>query len=309
MRNDINDIDENTNEDLVDLLRDILGKEKNYYSNRGQISFNCPYCDDGRGKGNLEINIYKEAYHCWSCGDSEGTHGHLGKLIDILGKKKHKKLYNLLRPESEQKEIKQKKKNLKLPEGFTKFSDSNPIYPIYKQAKNYLANRGITTDIIEKYQIGFCDKGSHSGRIIVPSFNNEGELNYYIARSWDPHTKMKYKNPEAEKDQIIFNENLIDWKKDIYLVEGVFDGFFLENSIPMLGKHLSQLLFDTLYEKSKKNIIICLDGDAFQNGLKLYHELNGGKLYGKIKIVQLPKDKDVCDLRGQIDEYYITIKD
>jgi DNA primase len=309
MRNDNNDIDESVDDDLFDLLRDILGKEKNYYSNRGQISFNCPYCDDGRGKGNLEINIYKEAYHCWSCGDSDGTHGHLGKLIDILGKKKHKKLYNLLRPESEQKEIKQKKKILKLPEGFVKFSDSNPIYPIYKQAKNYLANRGITDDIIEKYQIGFCDKGSHSGRIVVPSFNKEGELNYYVARSWDPHTKMKYKNPEAEKDQIIFNENLIDWKKDIYLVEGVFDGFFLENSIPMLGKHLSQLLFDTLYEKSKKNIIICLDGDAFQNGLKLYHELNGGKLYGKIKIVQLPKDKDVCDLRGQIDEYYIIIKD
>jgi len=120
---------------------------------------------------------------------------------------------------------------------------------------------------------------------------------------------MKYKNPEAEKDQIIFNENLIDWKKDIYLVEGVFDGFFLENSIPMLGKHLSQLLFDTIYEKAKKNIIICLDGDAYENGLKLYHELNGGRLFGKIKIVKLPQDKDVCDLKGQINEYFVTIKD
>jgi len=52
-----------------------------------------------------------------------------------------------------------------------------------------------------------------------------------------------------------------------------------------------------------------LDGDAWDNALKLYREINGGKLYGKIKIVHLPKDKDVCDLRGQIDEYYTQIKD
>jgi DNA primase len=156
--------------------------------------------------------------------------------------------------------------------------------------------------------MGFCDKGSHAGRIIVPSYDKNGELNYYIARSWDPNSRAKYKNPEAEKDKILFNEKLIDWKKDIYIVEGVFDGFFLLNSIPMLGKHMSELLFGELYSKAKKKIIIALDGDAYENALKLYHELNGGDLYGKIKIVKLPKDKDVCDLKGQIDEYYITIR-
>ena len=173
---------------------------------------------------------------------------------------------------------------------------------------NYLKGRGITMDIIEKYQIGFCDKGTHSGRIVIPSFDIDGELNYYIARSWDSHSKSKYKNPEAQKDIIIFNENLIDWKKDIFLVEGAFDSIFLDNSIPMLGKHLSQHLFQTLYEKAKANIIISLDGDAWRAAVKLYNELNGGELYDKIKIVKLPVDKDVCDLRGQIDEYYITIR-
>ena len=76
----------------------------------------------------------------------------------------------------------------------------------------------------------------------------------------------------------------------------------------MLGKHMSELLFGELYSKAKKKIIIALDGDAYENALKLYHELNGGDLYGKIKIVKLPKDNDVCDLKGQIDEYYITIR-
>ena len=131
-------------------------------------------------------------------------------------------------------------------------------------------------------------------------------LNYFVARSW-VKSRLKYKNPTAEKDQIIFNEGLIDWDKDIHICEGAFDSFFLDNSIVMLGKKMSSLLFETLYANAKGNIIICTDGDAWSDGLKLYHELNGGALYNKIKIIKLPMDKDICDLRGQIDEYYYEI--
>ena len=296
------------NEALVELLEEILGDHGLHYDNRGQISFNCPVCDEGRNKHNLEINYISNVYKCWSCGDIENTHGSLGKLFDKFGNKKQKNLYYILKPETVP--VKEKKyKKLKLPESFTLFKDSHKIYPVRRQAYNYLNSRGITDEIIEKYGIGFCDKGSHVGRIVVPSYDKKGELNYYVARSWDPHTKFKYKNPEAEKDKIIFNEKLIDWNKDIYLVEGVFDGFFLDNSIPMLGKHMSEMLFDKVYNNAKGNVIIALDGDAWNNAIKLYHELNGGELYEKIKIVKLPNDQDVCDLRGNINEYFIEIRD
>ena len=296
------------NEALVELLEEVLGDHGLHYPNRGQISFNCPVCDDGRNKHNLEVNYIDNVYKCWACGDNEGTHGALGKIFDKYGNKKQKKLYNVLKPETVVKREK-KKKALKLPEGFTLFKDSSPVYPVRKQAINYLRNRGISDYMIEKYQIGFCDRGDHAGRIIIPSYDSKGELNYYIARSWNPTTKAKYKNPEAEKDKIIFWENLIDWNKDIFLVEGAFDGLFLDNVIPMLGKHMSELLFETIYKKAKGNVIICLDGDAWDNAVKLYHELNGGELYQKIKILKLPIDQDVCDLRGQIDPYYVIIKD
>jgi DNA primase len=295
-------------EAIVDLLMEVLGDYGLHYENKGQISFNCPVCDDGRNKHNLEVNYINGVYKCWSCGDSEDTHGSLTKLFSKYGNKSHKKLYGILRPESIV-PVKKKYQKMVLPESYTKFSDSNPVYPVRRQAYNYLKSRGITDEIIEKYNIGFCDQGSHSGRIIVPSYDKKGDLNYYIARSWDPRTKFKYKNPEAEKDKIIFNERLIDWKKDIYLVEGVFDGFFLDNSIPMLGKHMSDLLFEKLYDKVEGNVIIALDGDAFDNAIKLYRQLNGGRLYEKIKIVKLPQDKDVCDLGGKIEEYFIKIKD
>lgn len=292
---------------IVELISEFLGKPKKINEMRGQISFNCPICDEDKNKGNLEVNIEKSVYHCWACGDINNTQGTLSKLFDQFGTKKQKKVFQLLMPEEFEPKT-AKKKKLKLPEGYVQFKDSNPIYPPHREALNYLKSRGITDDIIERYQIGYTMKGECSGRIIVPSYNIDGELNYYVARSWDLKTKFKYKNPEAEKEKIIFNEHLIDWDKDIYLVEGVFDGFFLDNSIPMLGKHLSELLFTQIYEKAKGNIIVCLDGDAWRDASKLYRELNGGMLHDRIKIVKLPKDKDVCDLKGEINEYFYKMK-
>jgi hypothetical protein len=76
----------------------------------------------------------------------------------------------------------------------------------------------------------------------------------------------------------------------------------------MLGKFMSDLLFETLYEKVKGTITICLDADAWTNSLELYHRLNGGKLYNRIKIIKLEGDKDVAELRGDIKDFYYEIK-
>ena len=297
---------------LVELLTDVLGKPKQHYESKGQISFDCPVCSDekgldhGDGKGNLEINYGKHVYKCWSCGETLGTQGPLGKLFDKFGSKKQKKLYELIKPEELKKEDIRRPK-LRLPEGYTSFENSNPKFIPHIEAMRYLTSRGITDEIIKKYKIGYTVNGDFAYRIIVPSYNSEGVLNYFVARSWVPK-KMKYKNPTAEKDQIIFNEGAVDWKKDVYLCEGVFDSFFLPNPIVMLGKKMSKLLFETLYLNVKGYIHIVLDGDAHKDAVKLYHELNGGILYNKIKIIKLPSDKDVCDLKGQIDEYYYEIK-
>ena len=292
---------------LLELIEDVLDKPKKVYGSKHQYGYDCPNCmdikglDKGDNKGNLEINLNKFVYHCWGCGIS----GPLGKLFDSYGTKKQKKVYNLIKPE-ELRQQENKKPKLKLPEGYTTFEDSNPRFIPHIEAYKYLQSRGITDEIIKKYKIGYTVTGDFAYRIIVPSFNKEGVLNYFVARSW-VKSRLKYKNPTAAKDEIIFNEGIIDWNKDVYLVEGAFDGFFLENSIVMLGKKMSSLLFETLYANAKGNIIICTDGDAWKDGLKLYHELNGGTLYNKIKIIKLPMDKDICDLRGQIDEYYYEI--
>jgi predicted RNA-binding Zn-ribbon protein involved in translation (DUF1610 family) len=110
---------------LIELLREILGNEKSHYSGKGQIAFNCPVCDEDRNKGNMEVNYFSHVYKCWSCGDINGTHGPLGKLFDVYGNKKQKKVYNVLQPEDFK--PKEKKKHfVKLPDGFTKFVELIP---------------------------------------------------------------------------------------------------------------------------------------------------------------------------------------
>ena len=135
----------------------------------------------------------------------------------------------------------------------------------------------------------------------MPTYTSEGTLQYFVGRSYI-NSKLKYKNPEQEKSKIIFNEEKIDWGKDIFLVEGVFDMFFLPNSIPLLGKVVSDELWEKLYEKATKNIIICLDGDAWEDAVKVFEKLNGGKLRGRIRAVKMPKDKDIAELNGEIKE-------
>jgi DNA primase len=290
---------------ILDILSEILGDPQKVYDTKLQYGYNCPECGMDETKGNLEVSLEKHLFHCWSCGDINNTKGTLGKLIDKYGNKNHKKIYNLIKPE-EFKDEEKKKTYVKLPKGYVQFKDSNKRFIPHQEALRYLHSRGVTDEMIEKYQIGYTVDGEFAYRVILPSYDKDGYLNYFIARAWVPK-KMKYKNPTVPKDEIIFNEQNIDFNKDIYLSEGAFDMLFLDNCIPLLGKHVSTLLFERLYNEAKGDIHICLDGDAYDNAVQLYHKLNGGVLYSRIKIVKLPKDKDVCDLRGDINEYYVDL--
>lgn len=299
--------------EVVDILDDILGESKNHNDFSGQISYDCPVCsheikglDHGDGKGNLEINYKLGVYKCWACCDTHRTYGVLRFFIKKYGTKEQLKKYDLLSPEDA--EIYKKKYNpVKLPKEFillNSVSDGFKLTHHYKRAMGYLKKRNITNDMIQKHHIGFCYTGQYINRIIIPSYDDNLDLTYFIARTYEERNKLKYKNPEAEKDIIIWNERLIDWDEPIYLVEGPFDSIFLPNSIPMLGKKMSEKLFEKLYNNAKK-IIIVLDGDAWEDALKLYRKLNGGRLFGKIWLAKLPIDKDIADLQGDLNNIKI----
>lgn len=299
---------------VVEILEDVLGDYKFHNDYKGQISFDCPVCsyeikglDSGDGKGNLEVNYKYNVFKCWSCAETHETHGSIYKLIKKYGNKKQLKNYQLLRPEDNEDSPKRFYKQVKLPKEFISFKNVSPglkLTPHFKQAWNYITKRNITDEMIERYNIGFCYTGLYENRIIIPSYDEEKNINYFIARSYLTKTKLKYKNPEVQKEIIVFNEYLINWDEPIYIVEGAFDSIFIPNSIPMLGKFMSEHLFKKLYDNAKK-IIIVLDPDAWNDAERLYHKINCGKLMGKVWIVKLEGDKDIADLQGDLSNYKI----
>ena len=81
------DIDiEKKHDELIGLLEEFLGESRKHYSNKGQISFDCPNCSamkgvDHDGKGNLEINYDMGVYNCWSCSETHETKGKIYNLF------------------------------------------------------------------------------------------------------------------------------------------------------------------------------------------------------------------------------------
>jgi hypothetical protein len=299
---------------VIEILEDILGDYKLHNDYKGQISFDCPVCsqeikglDHGDGKGNLEVNYKYNVFKCWVCAESHETHGSVHKLIKRFGNPRQLKKYELLRPDETEDRANRVYKKVKLPKEFVPFKDASmglKMTPQYKQAYNYIKSRNVTDMMLQMYNIGFCYSGEYENRIIIPSYNEYHDVNYFVARSYLQKTKLKYKNPEAQKEIIIFNEYLINWEEPVYIVEGAFDSIFLPNAIPMLGKFMSDHLFNKLYDNAKK-ITIVLDPDAWNDAERLYHKLNCGKLMGKVWIVKLEGNKDIADLQGKLDDLQI----
>jgi len=294
---------------IIDILENVLGQPKNHYENKSQISFDCPVCsydikglDKGDGKGNLEVNYEYNVYKCWACSETHNTHGTLYKLIRRYGSKNDLELYKLVNPDiiKPKVEIEVEKKVIDgLPENFISLTEESECEE-YKKAIEYLTKRNIGKDIIEKYNIGYCGYGEYGGRIIFPSYDMYGDINYFLGRSYNKYSKLKYKNPDIPKTEIIFNEQKINWDSNIYLVEGVFDHIVVPNSIPLLGKVLSDNLFKKLLKYSESKIIVLLDSDAYMDSIKIYKKLNSTKLYGRVLLVRLPNGFDISDINQRL---------
>lgn len=283
---------------IIYILEAFLGDCRRHDEDKGQASFDCPACSEdknlseGDGKGNLELNYYKDVFKCWVCKDTNDMHGSVTKLIKRYGTLKLLAEYRLLQPEKTF-EGKAVIKLLELPEGFKLLKNGNSRDFKFNRAMFYLNERGIDSKIIEKYGIGYTTIGQFHNRIIIPSYNDDGVLNYFIARWFDKqYTKLKYLNPDASKQDIIFNENRINWDATIYLVEGAFDHIVVPNSIPLLGKNISDVLLYKLYEKAQSNIVVLLDNDAYDDAEHLYYKLNFGDLENRIRICMLPEGYD-----------------
>ena len=303
---------------MYSILASFLGEAKGGFdANYTQLQFGCPHCSEKYGnrelqKYNLECNYF--VFHCWKCGaeDDDEMHGSVYKLLKLYGNeqlyKEYKecvqslrdsKLYNIDFAKTFKVDLAQID-NVKLPKSFRPFREDK-YYP--PKAMEYLQKRGITWDIIHDFNIGFTmydeeDKMA-SNRIILPSYNKFGELNYWTGRDFTGNEKrQKYYNPKVERRDIIFNEEKIQWDADVTLVEGPFDHLVVPNSVPLLGKVIDKKfkLYWDINAKANANINIWLDNDIIDNGKNIYALLNHGKLYNKIRFIYTDLGKDPSEI-------------
>jgi DNA primase len=229
--------------------------------------------------------------------------GPIPKLIKKYGNPKILKEYLLCKPEAITEETNKITHSVnKLPKEFISLTKpGSKLDYKYNKAIKYLKDRNITADIIKYYNIGYCPDGEYGGRIIIPSYDEFDTVNYFTARSYI-NNKIKYKNPKADKKEIIYNEGKISWDSTLYIVEGPFDHIVLPNSIPLLGKYMQDKLLNKIKEKLSGNIVIVLDDDAIADAERLYEKLNTGirDKEKRVKMVYMPKDYDI----SKINEVY-----
>ena len=247
----------------LSILHNILGRS---YKSNDEYLFTCPYC--GHHKNKFSVNVEKNVYKCWIC-DARGKS--LFRLIKRFGDSRQLERWKQLTGNFEdlnkinflfQEEEKEEEREaiLEIPEGFktlTRPSNSRS----YKAAMNYLTTRGIGRSDILRWKIGYCDSGRFKDRIIVPSFNLEGNLNYYIARTYAENYK-RYLNPSVSRD-IVFNELYLDFDREITIVEGVFDAIKANNAVPILGSTVRET--SKVFKKILQNdtpVLLALDPDA-----------------------------------------------
>ncbi len=170
-------------------------------------------------------------------------------------------------------EIEERPRCSTLPEGFTPFGlRGNTGEAPYH---TYLTRRGVTEQAMALYRMGYVASGDLAGRVVVPSFDAFGSINFWSARTIWNETRPTYKLPHATKD-IISNEHMVDWTEPVYLVEGIFDEVAIgAQAISLYGKFMQASLAQRLVERRPPIVYVCLDTDARREAMGLMRRLVG----------------------------------
>tara|TARA_B100001094_G_scaffold57047_1_gene52533 strand:+ start:813 stop:1757 length:945 start_codon:yes stop_codon:yes gene_type:complete len=282
---------------LLQLLESVLGKGKSTSGNN--VAFFSPFTSHYKPKLEIDINTTSDgqnAWHCWISDKKGRSINSLFKQMN-LGKQYFEQLSKIIQSakyknfDTEEKVI----EVIALPE------DYRPLWkpkktPDFRNAMSYLKKRGVTIFDILKYRIGYCESGEYSGKIIIPSYDCTGQLNYFVSRAYYEADKYKHKNPKISKDIIGFDLT-INWEEPIVLCEGSFDAIAIKrNAIPLFGKIIQPNLQKKIIEKRVKDIYICLDEDAIRNALSIAEKFMGEGL--NVYFIEL-KEQDASDLGFQ----------
>ena len=280
------------NQLLVTLVNSVLGSGK--ATARNNYAYSCPFCHHHKPKLEVNLTENKEGanpWHCWTCDKKGKTIYNLFKLVGV-DVSKLDEAKSLIKSSKSSKFTKVYN-TVQLPPEFISLDDVDISDIMARHALVYLKKRHVSKYDIIKYNIGYCKEGLYQNMIIIPTYDKDGVLNYFTARSFEKEPYIKYRNPSASRD-IIPNEHFINWKLPIIICEGLFDAIAIKrNAIPLLGKSIQSNLMKKIVTSYIKKIYIALDKDAIKQALYFCENL---MMEGKEVYLVDMQDKDPSEM-------------
>ncbi len=270
---------------LLALVNEALNQNAKLRKGGLQATYFCPFCNHYKRK--LELNLTYGQWHCWVCHSKGAYVGSLFTKVKASASLRDR-LYDLTKDGRLVRKLKKDTETVEivLPNEFISLSIPS-LTKEYKRSIKYLESRGVMFDDIYRYNIGYCTSGEYKDCIIVPSYDMDGNLNYFSARYMYPHAWLKYKNAPYSKNIIGF-ESFINFSEAVTLVEGAFDAISVRiNAVPLFGTSLSTKLKELLILNKTPRVNLILDNDAMKATLNAVQEL--WKWGINIYVVTLPK--------------------
>ena len=253
---------------LFSLLDKVL-TQTSYIRKGEEAVYHCPFCSHHKKK--LEINVRTQEWHCWICHSRGRT---ISSLFYKLKSKPQyfEELYKIVGKDWKRSESEVVERQLcSLPDEFIPLWKPSKADD-YGAAMSYLQKRNVSMDEIIRYNIGFCERGQYEKRILIPSYDKDGNINFFAARSY-VDSFYKYMLPPWPKTIIGF-ELFVNWNEPITLVEGTFDALAVRNnSIPLFGTNLTLGLKLAIVTNNVKRVNIVLDNDALSQAINIYDDI------------------------------------
>jgi DNA primase len=259
----------------LNFIRSVFGK---YTLSRNGMdaAVRCPSCQAAPTKRKLSIRLDNDFYHCWVCG-IKGRN-----LLYLLKKFARPEAIDIYLREFLSAESTHQDENVVasifLPEDFSLIlnATSRSSDPDFMACLRYLRTRGLTDADIWFFKVGVSNEFKFRRKVILPSFDGDGNLNFWVSRTIDDHVVPKYLNCHIDRNSMIFNELNINWVKPVILVEGPFDLIKAgDNAIPLLGSGLSyeSRLFSTIANR-QPDIYLALDTDVAEKSGRIAIKLS-----------------------------------
>jgi hypothetical protein len=223
------------------------------------------------------IHLETFVTHCWVCGWSSRS---LVPLLSKFGTQEDLREFKekfLVGNEgrSSKEEQSDVLKSVILPKDFKLVVLASQSDPDVKAVRRYLRDRSVDENDIWYYRLGVSFEPRWRRRVIVPSFNSSGNLNYFVGRAVDKSNSLRYDNVDVPKIDVIFNEVNIKWNRPLVVCEGPFDMFKCgENATCLLGSEFNEN--HALFEKIVLNstpVAVAIDSDMKDKAERIVKKL------------------------------------